>query len=143
MSDALPAPADRETVEVAGASSPAGPYSHAVRSGDLLFISGQAPFDEHGRPIEGTFAEQVRAVFDSLARIAAAAGGCLDDCVRIGAYLADYDNFAEYNAVMRSYLRPPYPARTTIPVPTMAPAIEIDAVVALPGRTTDTTESLS
>jgi len=127
-------PAHREAVIAPGGSLPAGPYSHAVRSGDLLFISGQGPFDEHGRPRGETFAEKVRAVFDNLAVIAAAAGGDIHDAVKIGAYIEDYGNFAEYNEIMRSYLRPPYPARTTVPVPALGIAIEIDAVIALPPR---------
>jgi 2-iminobutanoate/2-iminopropanoate deaminase len=134
MSDVPDRSVDREAITAPGASRPAGPYSHAVRSGDLLFISGQAPFDSEGNPKGETFADQARVVFDSLATIAEAAGGRLQDCVRIGAYLADYANFAEYNEVMSSYFAPPYPARTTIPVPTMSIAIEIDAVIALPGR---------
>lgn len=126
---------DRAAITAPGASQPAGPYSHAVRTGDLLFISGQGPFDDHGRPRGDTFAEKVLAAFDNLALIAAAAGGDIQDIVRLGAYLEDYANFAEYNEIMRRYLRPPYPARTTIPVPTLGIAIEIDAVVAMrPGR---------
>jgi reactive intermediate/imine deaminase len=122
---------DREAITAPGASLPAGPYSHAIRSGDLLFISGQGPFDDRGQPRGATFAEQVLAVFDNLAIIAAAAGGDINDVVRLGAYLEDYTNFGEYNEIMRGYLKPPYPARTTIPVPTLGIAIEVDAVIAL------------
>ena len=125
---------DRAPITVPGASLPAGPYSHAVRAGDLLFVSGQAPFDADGRPVGSTFGERARAVFDNLARIAEAAGGELAGCVRIGAFLEDYANFAEYNEIMREYFRPPYPARTTVPVPTLGIAIEVDAVIALPPR---------
>lgn len=126
--------ADREAITAPGASLPAGPYSHAVRSGDLLFISGQGPFDEAGRLRGDTFAQQVTAAFDNLAIIASAAGGDIRDMVRLGAYLQDYAKFGEYNEIMRGYLRPPYPARTTIPVPTLGIAIELDAVIALPPR---------
>lgn len=124
----------REAVTAPHASRPAGPYSHAVRSGDLLFISGQGPFDSAGDPVGSTFAEEVLAAFDNLATIAAAAGGDIQDIVRLGAYLEDATRFAEYNEIMRGYLRAPYPARTTIPVPTLGISIELDAVVALPAR---------
>ena len=126
--------AEREAITAPGASKPAGPYSHAVRAGELLFISGQAPFDAEGKPVGTTFGERARAVFDNIARIAQAAGGDLADCVRIGAFIEDYANFAEYNDVMREYFTAPYPARTTIPVPTLGIAIEVDAVIALPPR---------
>jgi len=123
---------DRTAVVAAGASKPAGPYSHAVRSGDLLFISGQGPFDDQGALVGTTFAEHLRSVFDNLATIARAAGGDINDIVRLGAYLEDYRNFQEYNAFMGEYLKPPYPARTTIPVPTLGIPIELDAVIAMP-----------
>ena len=122
----------REVITAARASKPAGPYSHAVRSGDLLFISGQGPFDDRGELQGRTFGEQVRTAFDNLALIAKAAGGDVQDMVRLGAYLEDYTNFAEYNDIMRDYLSAPYPARTTIPVPTLGISIELDAVIALP-----------
>jgi reactive intermediate/imine deaminase len=125
---------DREAITAPGASLPAGPYSHAIRSGDLLFISGQGPFDDQGQLRGTTFAEQVLAAFDNLSTIAAAAGGDINDMVRLGAYIEDYTKFGEYNAIMRSYLKPPYPARTTIPVPTLGIAIELDAVIALAPR---------
>lgn len=124
---------DRQAITAPGASLPAGPYSHAIRSGGLLFISGQGPFDSEGVLVGTTFEEQVICAFDNLATIAAAAGGDIHDMVRLGCYLEDHGRFEEYNAIMRAYLRPPYPARTTIPVPTLGIAIELDAVIALPG----------
>ena len=137
MSETPSAPnVDRTAIVAAGASKPAGPYSHAIRSGDLLFISGQGPFDDQGVLVGDTFSEHVRSAFDNLAVIAAAAGGDINDMVRLGAYLEDYANFQEYNSIMREYLRPPYPARTTIPVPTLGIPIELDAVIAMPPRIT-------
>lgn len=124
----------REAVIAVAASKPAGPYAHAIRSGDLLFISGQGPFDDRGELRGETFAAQVRTAFDNLALIAKAAGGDIRDMVRLGAYLEDFGHFAEYNEIMRDYLSAPYPARTTIPVPTLGIAIELDAVIALPSR---------
>jgi 2-iminobutanoate/2-iminopropanoate deaminase len=129
------APVSREAITAPGASLPAGPYSHAIRSGDLLFISGQGPFDDKGELRGTSFAEHVLACFDNLAIIAAAAGGNIQDMVRLGAYLEDPASFAEYNEVMRGYLSPPYPARTTISVPSLGIPLELDAVIALPPRT--------
>ena len=65
MSETPSAPnVDRTAIVAAGASKPAGPYSHAIRSGDLLFISGQGPFDDQGVLVGDTFAEHVRSAFD-------------------------------------------------------------------------------
>jgi reactive intermediate/imine deaminase len=131
MSSATPRQPVRLAVRPAGVPAPAGPYSPGVVVGELLFISGQGPFDETGTVVAGGFDEEVRAAFENLARIAAAAGGDLRNAVRIGGYIKDYDGFARYNEIMREYVGEPLPARTTIPVPTLPISIELDAVVAL------------
>jgi 2-iminobutanoate/2-iminopropanoate deaminase len=122
----------REPVSTTDAMPPAGPYSQAVRSGRLLFISGQGPFDTEGRLVGSTFVEQATATFRNIESIARAAGGSLDGLVRIGAYLRTLDDFAAFNEVMSEVLSPPFPARTTVPVDLPGFDIEIDAIVALP-----------
>ncbi|WP_433674258.1 RidA family protein [Microbacterium gorillae] len=112
---------------------PAGPYSPAIRVGDLLFVSGQGPFGPDGKRRGETFAEQADATFDNLAAIAAEAGTSLDHTVRICGYLDNLDDFAEWNAACGARLSEPYPARTTVPVPLPGFAIEIDAVLWIPG----------
>lgn len=111
---------------------PAGPYSPAVRVGDLLFVSGQGPFGPDGGRRGTSFTEQAHAAFDNVERLARAAGATLADTVRIGAYLSDLAHFADWNAVCAERLREPYPARTTIPVPLPGFDVEVDAVIAIP-----------
>ena len=65
----------------------AGPYSHAVQTGNLVFLAGQGPFDPAGGPRPETFEEQARLTFRNLAAVAEAAGGSLADAVRVGVYL--------------------------------------------------------
>jgi reactive intermediate/imine deaminase len=110
----------------------AGPYSHAVRTGDLVFCSGQGPVD----PATGTTAErfddQVRQTLRNLAAVAEAAGGSLADAVRVGVYLRDIENFASMNDVYAEFFHDPYPARTTIQSGIRI-EVEIDAVLELNG----------
>jgi|BarGraNGADG00212_1021973.scaffolds.fasta_scaffold01284_5 reactive intermediate/imine deaminase len=121
-----------EQFQPASVPAPGGPYSAGIKVGSLLFLAGQGPFDEKGQRVGETFADQVRATFDNLERIANAAGTSLTNAVRIGAYLSSLDYFGEFNTVMAEYVSQPYPARTTIPVKLSGFDVEIDAVLFVP-----------
>ena len=116
-----------------------GPYSQAVRAqatraGDLVFFSGQIPLDPAtGNLIEGDMAVQARRAFDNLKAVCEAAGGTMDDIVRVGLYLTDLSQFGAVNAVMGEYFAQPYPARSTIEVPALPKGamFEVDAVMVL------------
>jgi len=112
------------------APAKAGPYSHAARCGNLVFLSGQGPFDPATGRIPETAAEQVRQTLRNLGAVAAAAGGSLADAVRVGVYLRDMDDFAAMNDVYVEFFAEPYPARTTIQSDMKIP-VEIDAVLEL------------
>ena len=110
-----------------------GPYSQAVRVGNLLFTSGQIPLDPAtGELVDGDIAAQARRVFDNLRAVCEAAGASLDDVVRVGIYLMDLADFAAVNAVMADYFQAPDPARSTIQVSGLprGARIEVDAIVA-------------
>ena len=112
-----------------------GPYSQAVRAGGMVFFSGQIPLDPAtGNLVEGDIAVQARRAFDNLKAVCEAAGGTMDDIVRVGLYLTDLSQFAAVNAVMGEYFSQPYPARSTIEVPALpkGAAFEVDAVM-VPG----------
>ena len=122
-------------IPVATDKAPAaiGPYSQAVRSGNLLFLSGQIPLDPAtGQLLEGNIGEQARRVFDNLAAVCAAAGASLEQVARVGIYLTDLGDFAAVNAVMAEYFQSPYPARSTIEVSGLprGARIEVDAILA-------------
>jgi 2-iminobutanoate/2-iminopropanoate deaminase len=108
----------------------AGPYSHAVRTGNLVFLSGQGPFDPTTGRIPETAAEQVRQTLRNLQAAAEAAGGSLADAVRVGVYLRDMDDFAVLNEIYPEFFVEPYPARTTIQSSMKIP-VEVDAVLEL------------
>lgn len=112
-----------------------GPYSQATRAGNLVFFSGQIPLDpQTGNLVEGDVATQARRAFDNLKAVCEAAGGTMDDIVRVGLYLTDLGQFAAVNAVMADYFQAPYPARSTIEVPALpkGAVFEVDAVLVLP-----------
>jgi reactive intermediate/imine deaminase len=121
-----------DAIHAAAAPAQAGPYSHAVRSGNLVFLSGQGPFEPDGSGIPDGFEAQARRAFQNLAIVAEAAGGSLADVVRVGVYLQTMENFAALNAIYKEFFSEPYPARTTIQS-SMKIAIELDAVLELAG----------
>ena len=120
----------RQPIHSDRAPAAIGPYSQAVRRGETVFLSGQIALDpDTGLLVEGDIEVQARRAFDNLRAVCEAAGGSLDDVVRLGLYLTDLDQFARVNAVMSDYFQAPYPARSTIGVsalPRGAP-FEVDA----------------
>lgn len=123
----------RETITAAGAPEAVGPYSHAVRAGDLVFLSGQTPLDpETGKLVEGGIGDQTRRCLDNLAVVAAAAGSSLADAVRCGIYVTDMASFKEVNEAYASYFASAPPARSTIGVAALplGADVEIDAILA-------------
>lgn len=123
----------RQPIATDSAPAAIGPYSQAVRSGSQVFLSGQIPLDPAtGQLVEGDIATQSRRVFDNLSAVCAAAGGSLDQVVRVGIYLMDLGDFAAVNAVMADYFTAPYPARSTIQVSGLprGARVEVDAILA-------------
>ena len=116
-----------------------GPYSQAVRTqavrrGDTVYLSGQIPLDpDTGLLVEGDIEAQARRAFDNLRAVCEAAGGTLDDVVRLGLYLTDLDQFARVNQVMSEYFDAPFPARSTIGVASLprGARFEVDAILVL------------
>lgn len=122
----------RQPIATSLAPAAIGPYSQAVRSGNTVYLSGQIPLDpQTGEVVDGDITVQARRVFDNLRAVCTAAGGSLDEVMRIGIYLTDLGDFAAVNAVMAEYFSAPYPARSTIGVASLPRAVrlEVDAVL--------------
>ena len=123
----------RQAIATEHAPAAIGPYSQAVRRGATVFLYGQIPLDPAtGQLVEGDIAAQTRRVFDNLRAVCQAAGGTLEDVVRVGIYLTDLGDFAAVNAVMADYFSAPYPARSTIEVAGLprGARVEVDAILA-------------
>lgn len=112
-----------------------GPYSQAVRTGNLVFLSGQIPLvPETMELVSDDIAEQARQMFKNLQAVAVAAGGSLDDLVKVNIYFTDLGDFQAVNEVMESFFTAPYPARAAVGVAQLprGAAVEVEAVMAAP-----------
>ena len=128
-------PADRTAIIADDAPAAVGPYSHAVRSGDLLFCSGQIPLDPaSGELVGDTPAEQATQCLRNLERVCAAAGADLADAVRLTVLMTDLSAFAEVNDAYAAFFATEPPARVAYGVVALPKGaqVEIDAIVALP-----------
>ena len=92
-----------------------GPYSQAIRAGNLIFVSGQIPVDPAtGDVVAGPIGGQTRRVLENLRGILEQEGAGLDDIVKTTVYLTDLSGFKEMNDVYGEFFKPPYPARETV-----------------------------
>ena len=110
-----------------------GPYSQGVRAGWTVYLSGQLGLDPAtGNLVEGVEA-QTKQVFKNLRAVAQAAGGELDDIVKLTMLMADLADFAKVNEIMTTFFKPPYPARATYQVAglPLAARIEVEGVLVL------------
>lgn len=124
----------REIIHTADAPEAIGPYSQAVKVGDIVYMSGQIPLvPETMTVLEGDFSAQVRRVFDNLSAVAKASGGSLQDIVKLNIFLTDLSHFGTVNDIMMEYFEQPYPARAAIGVASLPKdvPVEMDAVLHL------------
>jgi 2-iminobutanoate/2-iminopropanoate deaminase len=125
---------ERQPITASDAPAAVGPYSHAVRSGGFLFLSGQTPLDPAtGKLVEGDIGAHTRQCLRNLQAVCAAAGASLGDAVRCGIYVTDMSTFGEVNAAYAEFFSADPPARSTIGVASLpvGAQVEIDAIVAL------------
>ena len=118
----------KKAVHTDQAPAAIGTYSQAIRSGQLVFLSGQIPLDPATMElVEDDFATRVRRVFDNLRAVAQAAGGDLDHVVKVTVYLTDLSNFATVNSVMTEYFSEPYPARAAVGAAALPKGADVEA----------------
>ena len=107
-----------------------GPYSQAVRSGNLLFLSGQIPLDPAtGELVQGDFPSQVRRVFDNLKAVLAAAGATFAHVTRATVYLTDLGNFQTLNGIYAEYFGDHKPSRSTVGVAALPKGANVEIEV--------------
>jgi 2-iminobutanoate/2-iminopropanoate deaminase len=121
----------KHAISSPGAPKAIGPYSPAIRAGQLLFVSGQVPIDPAtGDMVTGGIADQTRRVLDNIGELLLAAGRSFGDVARTTVFLADMNDFATMNAVYGEYFAEPYPARATVQVARLPKdaRVEIDVI---------------
>lgn len=112
-----------------------GTYSQAVKVGTAVYLSGQIPLvPESMTMVSEDFSEQTHQVFKNLTAVCNAAGGEIQDMVKVNIFLTDLSNFAVVNEIMSQYFKQPYPARAAIGVRELPKGaqIEIDGIMELP-----------
>ena len=123
-----------DTIASADAPKAIGPYSQAIRAGNLLFTSGQIPLDPAtGNLVEGDFEKQARRVFDNLRAVLTAAGATFSNVTRATVYLTDLGNFGTLNSIYGEYFGNHKPARTTVGVASLpkGATVEIDLIAVI------------
>jgi len=107
----------RHAISTPFAPAAIGPYSQAIRAGNLLFLSGQIPLDPAtGNLVDGGIEAETRQVFQNIEEILKAAGASFDAVVSATVYLADMNDFAKVNEIYGTYFSSPAPARATVQV---------------------------
>jgi len=126
----------REIIKTDSAPQAIGTYSQAVKTGSTVYLSGQIPLHPDTMElVDGDMAAQIRRVLDNLAAVAHAAGGSLDDVVKLNVYLTDLGNFALVNEIMATCFRAPYPTRAAVGVAALprGAQVEMDAIMEMGG----------
>jgi reactive intermediate/imine deaminase len=117
----------KQVVESVGPRVAAGPYSHAVRVGDLVFVAGQLPIDPLSGDVTGEdAAAQARCSLDNLEAVLEAAGGGMSDVVKTTIYVTDIGQFDAVNAVYAERFQKPYPARATVQVAALPRGVHVE-----------------
>lgn len=125
---------NRAVISTPDAPEAIGPYSQAVKVGNTVWLSGQIPLIPGSMEVvNGDISAQAKQVFENLAAVAAAAGGSLNNAVKINISLTDLAHFAAVNEVMASFLQEPYPARACVQVAALPKGvdIEVEAILAI------------
>lgn len=123
----------KEAIHSRHAPAALGPYSQGIRAGDTVYLSGQIGLDPATGALVDGFDGQARQVFKNLRAVAQAAGGELDDIVKLTLLLADLGDFGTVNDIMAGFFSAPYPARATYQVAALPKGarIEVEAVLVL------------
>ena len=124
--------ANRSTIQTDQAPAAIGTYSQAIKVGGTVYLSGQIPLDPDTMElVEGDIKVHIRRVLDNLGAVCEAAGGSLQNIVKLNIYLTDLGHFASVNEVMAEYFEQPYPARAAVGVAALpkGSVVEMDGVM--------------
>ena len=104
-----------------------GPYSQAIRKGNIVFLSGQIPLDPKTMELVEGIDTQIKQVFENLNQVIKAAGASFDDVAKLNIYLTDLSHFTLVNEIMKTYFTEPFPARAAIGVASLPKGSLVEA----------------
>ena len=124
---------NRSVISTPNAPAAIGTYSQAIKVGNTVYLSGQIPLDPDTMELVDGIEQQINRVFSNLAAVAEAAGGSLNDIVKLNIFLTDLSHFPTVNEIMAQHFEQPYPARAAIGVNELpkGAAVEMDAILSL------------
>ncbi len=129
---------NRKTIQTDKAPQAIGTYSQAIRVDKTVYLSGQIPLIAETMELNNkTIEDQINQVFKNLSAVCEAAGGCLQDIVKLNIFLTDLQHFAKVNEIMANYFKQPYPARAAIGVKELPKGaeVEMDAIMVISDKT--------
>ena len=124
----------KEEISTKNAPAAIGPYSQAIRVGNLIFTSGMIPIDpKTGELVSGPVEEQAKQAFTNLKNLVEASGASMDDVVKTVVFISDMNDFGKINEIYETFFTAPYPARSCVQAARLPKdvAVEIEAVVAV------------
>lgn len=127
----------KQVIYTEKAPKPIGPYSQAIRTGNLIFLSGQVPIDpETGELARGDIREKTRRVLENLKGVLESQGLRMEDVIKVNIFLKDMRNFSPMNEVYATYFSSSPPARSTVEVSGLPKGsdLEIEAIATIPDR---------
>ena len=129
----------KQVIHTPDAPAAIGPYSQAIRVGNVVYLSGQIGLDPATMQMVDGVEAQAHQVFKNLRAVARAAGGDLDDIVKVSILLADLGDFAKVNEIQAQYFKAPYPARATYQVAALprGARVEVEGTLVLAGSAAD------
>ena len=104
-----------------------GPYSQAIRKGNIVFLSGQIPLNPNTMELVEGVETQIKQVFENLNQVIKAAGASFDDVAKLNIYLTDLSHFTLVNEIMKTYFTEPFPARAAIGVASLPKGSLVEA----------------
>ena len=124
----------RQVIHTENAPAAIGTYSQAISVDNTLYLSGQIGLDPYSMELVEGFEAQVRRVFDNVKAVCEAAGGSLNDIVKLNIFLIDLSHFQLVNQIMGEYFAQPYPARAALGVASLPKGalVEMDGIVIIP-----------
>lgn len=119
--------ATKETIQTSKAPAAIGTYSQAVKAGNTIYLSGQIGLDPQTMELVDGIEAQIRRVFENLTAVTVAAGGSMNDIVKLNVFLTDLAHFGLVNEIMESYFTQPYPARAAVGVASLPKGALVEA----------------